>query len=78
VTIIDTNFLKNKATDSDGGLFHVSATTSNLIKFQNVGAGPFTVEVSFAGNNGGIFYMNSNKNTLTMDQKTKILISKAN
>ena len=46
VTIADSNFLTNKATDSDGGLFHVSASTSNLIKFQNVGAGPFTVEDS--------------------------------
>ena len=46
VTIADSNFLSNKATDSDGGLFHVSASTSNLIKFQNVGAGPFTVEDS--------------------------------
>lgn len=62
VTIADTDFTSNQATLGDGGLFYMSAVTSNTIKFDNtlvVGVGINSViNTASSGGNGGVFYFN--------------------
>ncbi len=60
VTIADTDFTTNSATLGDGGLFYMSAVTSNSIVFNNAlvaGAGiDSLITSSSSGSNGGVFY----------------------
>ena len=75
VTIADTDFTSNAATSGDGGLFYMSAATSNSILFNNYlvsgGVGiDSIVNVASSGNNGGVFYFNGGTNSLTIDDKT--------
>ncbi len=62
VIIADTDFNTNHATLGDGGLFYLSALTSNTIKFDNslvVGVGiDSVINTASSGGNGGVFYLN--------------------
>lgn len=62
VIIADTDFTFNSATLGDGGLFYLSAITSNTIKFDNslvAGVGiDSVISTASSGGNGGVFYLN--------------------
>jgi predicted outer membrane repeat protein len=62
LTIADSDFTTNQATLGDGGLFYMSAVTSNSIVFNNalvVGAGINSIiNTASSGGNGGVFYFN--------------------
>lgn len=74
VTISDTDFTTNSATNGDGGLFYLSAVNLNQITFNNalVIGGTSTIDTSSSGNNGGVFYLNGKENRLIVDELTII------